>query len=517
MSGINLTQSSETKQLHFISNITSPSFINPISLTIPAYHLLPNNNYLFRLATTNIKGTERYAEIELNTESLPSSGKILVFPSIGEAIVTHFNIRAQYWTDDIGDLPVYYRFGFSFSVNNSNSVIWLTGVQEENELITLLPIPLDNTSILLVTQIFDSYGAANEDTQSIVLSSPIHKIDLEDINSKIYNLANDQGQWMEALSDLTTILYSIDSGLVSITNTMSIEGFKLSVLNLLIELHRTQIPPTKPLYLLELQIIQSSTSQIEISENVIKSLLKVIEEIINYYISYDNFMFCERGFTEREAQLIIDIYSNLIAYNSQSDGNRIQSNSITESFAQMSQYLGFGICQLMGVYDSSIILANINLGTLKSYRSILPWMYNVSCNLSESNDCPFSFNVQPTSVIFGKRVFEKYTQYSCDEYGDIDKPRECQSVCITTVQLIRDIHWSGSPYSNHIKSLPIHVHLTTHSGTIIDDYEPLEPVILQLQLINPKSETGSLECVWWNENENNWSSEGCTTSEVRSC
>ena len=105
--------------------------------------------------TTN----SRFSEIEIKTDTLPSSGKISIFPSNGTSLQTSFTIEALQWTDNEEDFPLNYRMGFTHNRTNETSIVWLTSLINSNKLITVLPVVSATGLITVVLEIWDSYGA----------------------------------------------------------------------------------------------------------------------------------------------------------------------------------------------------------------------------------------------------------------------------------------------------------------------------------------------------------------------
>jgi hypothetical protein len=81
----------------------------PWSLALPPGSLLPGTTYIFRLVIAN--GVYRLpAEVQITTNSPPTSGTVTVTPSAGTALATHFDVLAVGWLDQPEDYPLRYDF-----------------------------------------------------------------------------------------------------------------------------------------------------------------------------------------------------------------------------------------------------------------------------------------------------------------------------------------------------------------------------------------------------------------------
>lgn len=480
---------------------------------IPPALLLPNNAYRFRLSITDVNNINRYAEINIKTASMPSSGTLEVTPMTGLALLTDYTIRALYWTDDIGDTPLYYRFGFLYT---PNYVIWLTSVTENNHITCRLPLLFDNTTVDIVVEIYDNRGALTVFAHSITTLIPTHIIDIADLYNDLHILSIDHKKWDQGLASLTAILSSVASYLSSddsvlLLNEPYIKVFKQSCVELVTQLFVSQLPSTKTSYIQVLQIYSMAVTDIQLPSDTIVSVLQIMEIIVNTLanLSDREVDFAEEGVSSSEAQIIVDIYGHLLTSNSQIEDNRVLTDEITRSYHRVIHILGLGLCQQLSLYESSVLVSNSYLGTLKAYYTILPWTLNATCSNQDHPQCPFSHN-PPSTIVFGSSVLDKYIKIFCHTHSTLGNFTECDGVCIVTAQLVNDIHWPGNPYADHIITSPVNVHVTSKDGI----RQLLEPITFSLLLSNDSSENGQRQCVYWNNNTFKWSNNNCQMNKV---
>jgi hypothetical protein len=86
-------------------------------VVVPGY-LVPGQTYQMRLTAIDANGPG-YSEIEVIVNQAPSSGSFAVDPIFGNAVQTVFNFYTNSptmsaWADDIEDMPLKYRFTYSF-------------------------------------------------------------------------------------------------------------------------------------------------------------------------------------------------------------------------------------------------------------------------------------------------------------------------------------------------------------------------------------------------------------------
>ena len=505
MSGTALNQSSESYQILFTSDISTAPFVNPVSLTIPSGSLLHNNKYCFRLTTRNVYNKLRFSEIEIKTDTLPSSGKISIFPSNGTSLQTSFTIEALQWTDNEEDFPLNYRMGFTHNRTNETTIVWLTGLINSNKLSTVLPVVSATGRITVVLEIWDSYGAFNRISEDLSVYYPVSEsVNLETFYNSLRDQLINKGTLSQPISELVAVLHSFNYNALSHSASLSIAEFKLLMIDVLVNLHqKNRFLPSESLNEVLLWIIQSLTTDVRIPNSRLPSLLDLIEDITQYQSLH---------FLSSEMENYLQtIYSNLISLNSKHDAlnSRVMSDEVTCSFIRASDMIGFSMCGQMGVFETSHILWDDYLGTLKVYHGIFPSFHNLTCRACLDISFPFPNDAQ-SSASLDEDMFKALTNDMCSQENGITK---CSGICAYSLQLINDIHWSGSPYSSMVKSFPVKFQLIYGDDTI-GTSDLLDPVVYSVPLRTPGSETGTLKCAYWDEDEAEWSHDGCTLHEV---
>lgn len=493
------------------TNATHQNYINPISLVIPPGLLLPDNNYRFRLSVTDSNGRERYADIDVHTTSQPSSGVLMVTPSIGTSLVTHFKLQALYWTDNSGDAPLYYRYGFS-QYERINTV-WLSGISESSYHETLLPLPAHNTTVNVILEVYDSAGALTVLIQPVTVVPPRHSIDLMELYNVFHSLIVSQRSWAEGLSSLTVVLWSLNIDLYSTNGSNSmffseayIGVFKQASIELVIQyLQSSPLPFIRDSVL---TILSLSLNDIQLLSDTFTPILNAVELIVNSYI-INNDPFTGKGLSSSEVELVIHIYDQLIrSMSSVVTNNRISTNPIHQSYQRLVKELGYGLCQQLEVYERSVLITSEHFGTLKVYYTIPPWSYNLTCTVEDSG-CSFPHKVS-SNVTFGGDVFKEYEQKFCTRSTALGNFTECEGICIITTQALTDTHWSGNPFSNYIKATPITIELRSKHRAV----EILPSLTVRLSLFPAASFSGTVECVYWNDTAQEWSNDDCLTNIV---
>lgn len=510
--GRSFTSPDEHNNSLLITNSSTSLYTNPIALHIPPGLLLPNNRYRFQLTLTDINGDQRYAKKDIITSSPPTSGQLFVSPLNGTSIITCFKLQAAHWTDEHGDTPLYYRYGYMYT--NNNTVIWLTGITEDDNHVTFLPV----STVNVMLQIYDKNGARTLVAQPVNVLPSQGPIDLMNLYDNLYVLIVNQNRWREGLSNLIAILSSIGCDVNN--NGAFSEAYMIVFKQQSIELVENFLsfsPLIKKdslslvLTIYELCLCEEGIQQL-IANDSITLILKGLETIISSYVTYskDTF-FINKGITSEEAQQIINIYDKLgqlsnIAVNY----NRITVNPIYSSYKRVLSDLGYGLCQYSGLHESSILITSLHFGTLKVYHSIPPRQYNISCsssNISGDNKCPF---LMSNVVMFGQVIFAEYIKNFCTQTNALGNFTSCEGTCIISSQLKYDIHWSGDPYSHHIKTNPIIVEFRSPDQHNMSLYLPLT---VNLLLIANASSSGAIECVYWNDSK--WINNDCNTNIVR--
>ena len=447
-------------------------------------------------------GGGRYAEVDIFTGSPPLSGQLLVEPMTGgTSLITVYTLRALHWTDEYNDMPLKYRYGYSHSQFQSG-ITWITPLTGRNNILSVLPLAVhDNSSLLLALQIFDTRGSVNMVWKSISVSQPNTLIDLTVIMQNIQALSLLEKRLVEGLATLTVTLSSLSNS----TSNMVVGGedsvryFKMSSIDLALNLLSTQLPHDKAFTSIVLNILRLALPDIQLPINTVASLLQGMESIVNSYITSSD-VFLDNGLSRQEAELILSIFDHLGESHRSNEINydqyRIISNQIDTSYQAVSDRMGYGLCQQLEAQEEVVSLTSPYFGLMKVFYRIPPWDFSIACN-HEEPDCP----VLTSSVTFGERVFQEYVQRYCKTLSSLGNFTSCEGVCIMSRQAALDSHWNGSPFSSHVKSQPVRIDV--FSKERVNDRLMINVPVL-LSLYYPVSNNGVIECVYWNNVTEQW-------------
>ena len=312
---------SETMPLLFTNNSYSNSFVNQISLIIASNTLLPQNTYRFKFTTFDEFGNSGFAEVDIYTESVPTSGRLLINPQKGSPLTTIFSLSAPGWTDNLGDTPLLYQFGLRyiffnsmklsnsqqllpsccnlvydnslFSINTLENVscvcdFFSTGISEQNNLQTTLPflpqmMNRDAVQVELLVRVFDKNGATTEVSQTLdgvfteppsyddstqllmpLPNSPREQLDILAMLDRVGQLT--QGNWRDALAQLTTLVSlaevsSFNSPHLNLSQAQIVQ-FKVKAMELVLDIYELYVPLSKPYLNVIVTLLQSATSSL---------------------------------------------------------------------------------------------------------------------------------------------------------------------------------------------------------------------------------------------------------------
>ena len=496
-----------------VNGAPSGDFINHVSLVFAPYSLLPGNVYRFQLLATGENGHQGEAVIDIETESTPSSGYLLVQPNTGMAIHTTFSLQAKSWTDAVGDTPLKYRFGF-FPNSSLDDIVWLSGIGPSNELTTRLPSLSATQSIKLALQVFDVNSAATIHSHTLKFETHLSPdIDLNEVYEGIYTDSIIRGQWMNGLASAMSVMYAMNrAGVESFTDPSAEQDFRRMVTAMAIQVLKYHIPPEKSLYLMVANLLKEASEDAQYSPTELLSLLQAINDIVHMLAYEESWKGSTigNGIAKSDASAILSLYSNLIKHHSQPSlgggiGGRIREDSIIRSFLDIIPSLSYGMCQQLGSYESSDPVSDPVLGSLRVSR--IPPLNNQT--VIEPEELQSSF---PASFVdFGQSVFKHFLQLATV----LNDNEIFEGICFTMMQSANDIHWQGSLYQHHIKSTIVSLlPMNSNSGDVITLDSLNDPIKLTLPLIRDPSPLGTLECAFWDEASLEWSNEGCSTISV---
>ena len=493
-----------------IKGVTGGDFINHMSLAFPPYSLLPGNVYRFRLAAKGKNGQYGEAMIDIKTESVPSSGFLLVQPNTGMPIHTSFSLRARSWTDSVGDVPLKYRFGF-FPKSTSDDVVWLSGITPKDELTMRLPFSTDAQSINLALQAFDVNGAAVIHSQTLRFETHLSPdVDLNEVYYDIYTDSILHGQWMNGLASTMSVLHALNrDGMASFTDPSGEQDFKRLVTSMTIQVLKHHIPHDKSIYLLIANLLKEATETVQYSPVEILSLLRALDDIVQMLADGQSWRgpAIAKGLAQGNARTVLFIYSNLIKQHSQMLLNatvgRIREDSITNNYHANMPALSYGLCQQLGSYESSDPISDPVLGSLRVSR--IPPLNNQT--VIDADGSTFA----PSFVDFGQSIFKHFLQLSTAQ----DAYRNPNDICFTMVQSVNNLHWQGSMFEHRVKSAIVTLMpMSSNSGESITFASLNDPFKLTLPLLQDPSLSGTLQCAIWEEASLEWSTESCSTLSV---
>ena len=382
---------SERTPVLFTSNSyrldTSNSFVNQISIIITSNTLLPQNTYRFKFTVNGAFGNPGFAEIDIFTESVPTSGRLLIHPQNGNPLMTLFSLSAPSWTDNFGDAPLLYQFGLRYIFFNASNSLQLlpsccslsydnnlfstsnvscvcdffsTGVSEQNDLQTTLPFFHQSVNGIFVQvesllHVFDKNGARTETSQSLdgiftelapldddytrplmpMMDPPVgsEQVDVLAVLDRIRQLS--RRNWREALAQLTTLVSCAEVSLYnspyfSLSSTQIVQ-FKTRATDIILDIYESHIPLTKPYLSVIARLLQSTSSPFHNHGTIFNDaqISRIIAFVRVLADSFNNFIreqvFSLRGFSTVESQIVLNILQNIIStHNDGSSGSIIR-------------------------------------------------------------------------------------------------------------------------------------------------------------------------------------------------
>lgn len=524
---------------------------NRVSLVLTNSILLTQNLYRFKLSMVDHLGQQGFAEVDVRTESVPSSGRMEISPQFGSALSTVFTLMALGWTDNPGETPFFYRVGFRYFCFNRSAdhEEWMTGISQDNEFSFILPEISSELDPRVILQVFDRNGAVRELSRgfSSLLTDPVliegapiapsQDADPLELIEEIDSMM-EQGHWVQAVSHLTSLLTSInmDHGEIicnsshdllstrfRLSNYEFVE-FKMRALQLVLELYCCFIPISQSHFQIILSLAQKATKTrcdlrtcegSQFFQEDHERLLSLLENIVILSNRFSEFgVLSRRGISREDAHTVFSIYEQILCAQNGStpsdspSGNlpRVRSNQVTESFSRILPHISYGLCLQRTIYERTEDIRLNGFLNLKSSHTNLPSDYAAaSCS---ANSC----TLDPVRVDFGPELLTLYLQWSCFTE---DEARHCSGVCLTSTQLYFDLFWQGNQFSSLIKSPILYMSLLNPSNgaTLFTRLSTSQPV-LDIPIIALYSHPSNLVCVTWNESSLIWVNSSCQT-EVR--
>ena len=468
---------SDTMPLLFTNTSYANSFVNQIRFIIAGNTLLTQNTYRFKFTTYNEFDISGFAEVDIHTESVPTSGRIIISPQNGSPLTTIFSLSAPGWTDNFGDTPLLYQFGLRYNFFNSmessnsgqqllpsccnlvndNSINTLenvscvckffsTGVSERNDIQTMLPfLPQTRNRVVqaeLLVHVFDKNGARTEATQTLdnVFTEPVtdddstqllrpmldspsrEQLDIQAMLDRIRQLS--QSNWRDALVQLTTLVSfaevsSFNSPYFNPSQAQIVQ-FKMKATEIVLDIYESYIPLSKPYLSVIANLLQSTTNSLNMLNDELT--LRIIAFVRVLIVSYNDFdrekVFSLPGFSTTESQIVLKILQNLMSTSESGNSDsimRIQANSITQELLTVIPKLGFGLC----ASERHSFVSGDSVSWLKASQTNLPTSYQSieQCNARQANSRKTKYCLSEdrpkVTVNFSSALFERYLWWPC--------------------------------------------------------------------------------------------------------
>ena len=387
--------------------------------------------------------------MDIHTESVPISGRLLISPQTGSPLSTIFSLSAPGWTDNFGDTPLLYQFGLRyiffnsmessnsrqllpsccslfydsslFSVSKSENVscvcdFFSTGVSEQNDLQTMLPfLPQSmnrvHLQVELLVHVFDKNGARTEASQNLdgIFTEPIvadddsaqllqpmqdtpsrEQLDMLTMLDKLGQLS--QRNWRDALAQLTPLVSfaevsSFASPYFNLSQAQIVQ-LKMKATEILLDIYELYIPHSKPYLSVIANLLQSTTSSPNsLNDGTISRITDFIRILVDSYNNFDTEqIFSFPGFSTTESQVALKILQNLININ---DGGISDSVARIRANSVTQEFLNIIPKLGFGLCTSErhSFVNGANLSSLKASQTNLPSNYQSveQCSARQAN------------------------------------------------------------------------------------------------------------------------------------
>jgi len=476
--------------------VTSSEGGNELSLTINPSVLRPGVSYRLRLNATTEDGNSSITEVNIMTNSQPTSGKLIITPGSGKSLHTVFTVSGIDWTDDYGDPPLLYQFGFRL-LAESTRIYWLSSIRTNSQINTILPIA--NGDIVLVVRVYDGSAAyvTHEMFFTEIMANNITYDALSLFNS-VQEQVTQHGQVTQGLASLTAIIASMNEFESRFTNSVT---FRTAAIDFLLTMS-SQVVPTKSSLNQILFLIEQVMSGMSFDTTTQERVATFLEYIVNQYNSYQiGNTFSTPGLDTDEASAVFTLYGRMLGGSS----TRLQFNTIASSYTRILDKLEYGLCRQLGI-NEEVVLIEESFGSMKlSYYTPVNQL-TAACDSSVNNRCPFS-QQGTVDIDFGMTLFSQYISWQCEHDG-----LPCSGVCLASVQLQRNIFWNGNNYLSHTKSPLLSLLVINPRDGGIEVVDSLaQPIQFRFPFTSSNSTT---QCVFWNVRLARWSNEGCSTTLV---
>lgn len=453
-----------------------------------------------RLNATTEDGYSATAEIDVVTEGQPTSGRLTVNPSSGgTALDTTFVITAEDWTDDYGDPPLLYQFGFRFS-QQSTKIYWLSSIKFNSQILSYLPIVPVDSNIVLVLRVYDRSAAFTTHEMNfsgIANTADGERHDARSFISSVREQVTQYGRVSEGFAVLTAVVASVNEYSSKFTN---VAAFRSDAVSFLLDISH-QVNPTKSSLNQILFLLDYVTDGMAFNSATQQRLVTFLEHIVGEYQMFqDDYVFSTPGFNADEASALFGLYGKMLG----GATYRLWSNEISSSYFRVMDKLSYGICRQLGL-NEEVVVTEESFGSLRLSYYTPANQFTASCVNDER--CPFT-QQNTVDIDFSTALFNQYISWQCKS------GITCSGVCLSSVQLLRDIRWDGNTHRWHSKSSSLSLNVVNpRDGTVESVQDLSEPVELRFPILTSNSTIS--QCVFWNAMDARWSPSGCSTIVVR--
>ena len=379
--------------------------------------------YTFQLTAVNSEG-RGVAQVSIVADGSPHSALLSIAPQSGIALETQFLLTVSGVIDTTIDTPVLYQFGIVQETSSDPTMLpdetihWISGIQTENSLQTLLPTREAENNFVLV-RIFDRKGGYSDIvarvtvTMNQLTNENFYMTLLGDIKSTLESTKN----WRVALSDLTSVLLELNNNTANVS-----QGIRAEALNIFLSIFNTQLPASQTHYNLAASVLALITSSGEITDSGDQiRIAEALETILNWYrrnavsitsnpvqvpdqsngepmlLLTSNRASTRNAITQTSAEVLLSSWVNVLE-------SSPTTPSVARSFVQNIESLSYILCQEMVLGEAATLietsLANVYIrntvplgafnvfgalfdfrsSLLESYRSLSCQTENVACS-----------------------------------------------------------------------------------------------------------------------------------------
>ena len=392
------------------------------NLILPPNSLPPHLTHTFQLTAVNEAGASS-SRVSITVNPSPHSAAVVVSPTTGVALETIFTICVDGTLDEPEDTPFLYQFGI-----NEGCVVWLTGIQVEPCLQTILTSGLEpGHNLSVVARVFDRSGGF-ADVWTLVTVEPsasVSEPSLRDLLNSLQNQYTTTRNWQHLLSYLTSIAMEISS-------TPSLSLVKQQALSLFLEVFSEDLPATHTHYQLAAQLLSLLTTYIDPSLTPTSSLATL--NITSFFKSQATILTLPvadgdqnnneplqllpvEGVVPPSSRLPISTATSLLATWSQLLSSPDTPTNLLVTSAEAVQDVGLTLCQGM-VYGEAPSLATSSLVELVTYKAPPTGMVNIGENVVE----------------YGVSLEDSYSTQACPQ-----SQQTCYETCLLGVKYSSDL------------------------------------------------------------------------------